>query len=238
MNILARVFGKSKKDLEIENLYARIGSISDSRSRIETAFEEAKERIEILEKYHQAMMEKQRSLIKAAMDEAESLRRQITVIEEQKANLERRLSESTAMEVCTEKREEVLPCAFAVPEEGFSQESHDHILIAIKERLKTLGADCRNIRHREILRAIVERNPASGNLACRVKAVREMIARAPQKLDRSFFRRLEDEGVQLVDEKNHWKIAYMNLTCPIPKTPSDVRARANCASDIVHKFFF
>lgn len=122
-------------------------------------------------------------------------------------------------------------------EEGFADESLDHVLIALKAYHKTLGVDCRNERHKVIIGQIIALNRAPGEVERRSAAVRSLIANAGFHIDSSVFKSLERYGVTLADDKQHWKVRYMGLSMPLAKTPSDSHARANGASDLSHKFF-
>lgn len=126
----------------------------------------------------------------------------------------------------------------ATCEEGFADESLDHILIALKSYHKTLGVDCRNERHKAIIGQILALNKAPGEVMRRSDAVRSLIANAGFHIDASVFKSLERYGVTLADDNQHWKMRYMGLSMPIAKTPSDSHARPNGASDLAHKFFW
>ncbi|MCQ2367877.1 MAG: hypothetical protein MJ109_02555 [Kiritimatiellae bacterium] len=169
-------------------------------------------------------------------DEIDRLIREREVIEEQKANLIKRLEGAEGAVATTKTRS--MSTLFDMPEEGFEGEVHDHILIAIKNYLKTLDAKCRNVRHRELLQEFLAKNHASGRLLCCAKTVRMLLAKTDGKVPREVFRKMEEFGIRRVDGSNHWKVAYLNLTCSIPKTPSDVHSMKNCAADLIHCFFY
>lgn len=229
MKLMLKVFGKSKKDRQIECLKAQLQSSREEMQSLETKLQESQEQVELYEKYSKAMNDSHK-------DELDCLRREFKVVEEQKANLMKRLESLEGTEEAPKTRSS--SPLFDLPSEGFQGEVHDHILIAIKNYLKTLDARCRNVRHRELLQAFLEKNQSSGRLSCCAKTVRMLLSKTDGKVPREVFRKMEEFGIRLIDGSNHWKVAYLNLTCSMPKTPSDIRSMKNCAADLIHCFFY
>lgn len=229
MNLMQKLFGKSKKDRQIEFLEAKLCSYREQTRSLKVKLQESEEQVELYEKYSKAMNDTHK-------EEIDRLIREQEVIEEQKANLIKRLEGAEGAVATTKTRS--MTTLFDMPEEGFEGEVHDHILIAIKNYLKTLDAKCRNVRHRELLQEFLAKNHASGRLLCCAKTVRMLLAKTDGKVPREVFRKMEEFGIRLVDGSNHWKVAYLNLTCSIPKTPSDVHSMKNCAADLMHRFFY
>lgn len=84
MNLMQKLFGKSKKDRLIEFLKAQLQVSREETQSLEAKLQESEALLEQYEKYSKAMNESHK-------DEIDRLIREREVIEEQKANLIKRL---------------------------------------------------------------------------------------------------------------------------------------------------
>lgn len=219
MKIFGKEILKSKKDIKIEKLFKMLNEELEEKQALRNELNKLKVENEKLNQ------------------DNESFFNAVSALEAQRDNLQHQLEEKSSHVSKTEART-ISATAFVVPTEGFEREAYDHILIALKNYFKTLAGDCRNERHKKIIAEVLAKNLPSGQLICRAKTVRDLIAKSSQKLDKAFFKQLEKFGIALVDDKNHWKIEYMGMTAPIAKTPSDFHSRPHNAAAIIHKFFY
>ena len=216
----------SQKDSVSEE---EIKSLKQALAKKEKEFAAAKEHIRYLEE----TLAKGNAIIESLKRENASLTGDNARLTGEAKKAESKAASETKTQVEI-KETTALLAAPALPE-AFAGEFREILLEELKASLKNATSNGR-LRRAVILEAVIQNNSCNNELQKRVQKIRQILKEAGSFTDLSTLAALKDLGIES-DNGRHWKLRYMGLTHPLPKTPSDHRSLQNSTKDIEHKFF-
>jgi chromosome segregation ATPase len=182
----------------------------------------------------EAAQKKASEIDPAVIQELETLKKELDIVNQQKTNLEERLNiaEQTSLSssVLLDK-----PTTFSITEK-FPGEIREHLLTALAESMRSADQSGKE-RRAKILEAILYTNPDSGELALRRNEVTNIMKDAGATIGEESIKRLEKMGFRFISGNKHNKLDWGGVRIIIPKTPSDTRAFLNAAIDIANRVF-
>ena len=118
--------------------------------------------------------------------------------------------------------------------EFYEGEQHDLVVTILQKALCTSGTE--ETRRHELLSALLKENAIIGNGEETFEVIKKIFSDG-EEMSPQNITELKRIGIEVVSEKNHYKLVYKNSKYwfTVSKTPSDKRGGKNLASDITRR---